>query len=56
MTQVRELLLSDSMNDVDNSMDNIILLGESGVGKSTILNYLAGVELIGVKISSRVQI
>ena len=49
MTKVRELLLSDSMNDVDNSMDNIILLGESGVGKSTILNYLAGVELKGVK-------
>ena len=37
------------MDDVNNSMDNIIVLGESGVGKSTILNYLAGVELKGVK-------
>jgi ABC-type nitrate/sulfonate/bicarbonate transport system ATPase subunit len=37
------------MNDVDNFSENIILIGESGVGKSTILNYLAGVELKGVK-------
>ena len=46
---MRELLISDNMNNVDNSMDNIILLGESGVGKSTMLNYLSGVELKGVK-------
>jgi putative ribosome biogenesis GTPase RsgA len=53
---VKKLLLPDDIYGVDNSMDNIILLGESGVGKSTILNYLAGVELKGVKINSKVQI
>ena len=46
---MKELLLSDSINDIGNPGENIILLGESGVGKSTILNYLAEVELKGVK-------
>jgi len=44
------------MNDKDSSMDNIILLGESGVGKSTMINYLAGVELEAIKDGRKVLI
>jgi putative ribosome biogenesis GTPase RsgA len=42
------------MNDKNNNCDNVVLIGESGVGKSTILNYLAGVELKGVRRGTKI--